>query len=68
MHGALGPESAKEKVAKGVVFCNSKLNWALSHWLPAAIRTGPLLEATAPTAAMAKYGIKQYSSAPVRPS
>lgn len=63
MHGAVGPESTKEKVAKGVVFRNSKLNWALSHWLPAAVRTGPILEVTAPAAAMAKYGIKLSSSA-----
>lgn len=63
MCGALGPESAGQKIAKGVVFCNTKLNWALSHWVPTAVHTSPLLEVTSPAAAMVKYSIKPYGSA-----
>lgn len=60
MHGALGTQSAGEKLAKGVVFSHGKLNWTLSHWLPAAVPTGPLLEVTISAAMMVKYGIKPY--------
>jgi len=63
MRGTLGPESASEKVAKGVVFCNSKLNWALSHLTARSRPCRPLWEVTGPAAAMVKYGIQPYSAA-----
>lgn len=61
--GTLGPASAEEKVAEGVVFYSSKLSRALNHRLPAAVYAGPLLEVTAPAVVVVmKYLVSELLS------